>query len=815
MKAVKTKLTALFMTLVMATGLFAACAPQADPENPGQNPGQNPSGPSEEMHVTQLIITSPPAKTEYKAGQLFDSSGMRLTAKWSHGVDEELSPGECVQTPDGPLAAGTTEIKFTYEGASCTQPIKVSEVEITGVTFDFSAIAPIQSLGALDLTVITVKAKYADNTEEEVLSGQYEMYEGEEKIEDPAYYDVTEGEHEITVKYDKYSDSFKFTGLEGYSVSLDDVYAGDEVGKKIEEKANFLERPSTDAGNFNHQSGDAGNYLGEVGSGAVMRFHIYSELETQAELIMNIASCRLLEGNWDSPKKMGEVQFNKAFDINVIEVDPETGMPKLTDGNETKTPIEMADNVILPGSVSKTGDKAILENCVEVSFGEITLKEGYNIIEVAVKDCEEYRDNENKVRTGNIFGFRVQLLKSDEHEHRLLKQDGKAATCSHYGYEEYYICSVCGRMFSDSDAQERIFNPIIINIDPEAHAWDREHADCTHEQVCTECGEIGEAKTAHDFGGQNICTYEGELECTMCHQTFRGGHITTWDHGTLKCVQCQKELAYKIQAEDTDTVKYVKPDGSAMGPATEYNTPAIPGNDASRVSKGAEGSHIASLESSQGWQGVTMTIPVTASEAGTYLFIIRAQANGSDGGSTPQTLSESLSYCVNPEGDSPVYTPAGGKAVAASPTGGWSEMYRWGLTVIAEVELKAGENKVVLKFNDDAERGPNIDYFMFEMKDEVRHPDAEIVITRDEGNVFAQGGGIEQDVLLPGVFVRIKVPDDKIEEFGAIYYDAEITAEMCNAAGFDTSAAGERSVEFTVKMFDREYKATFKYVVKE
>lgn len=802
MKTKKTKVIALLLALVMTAVLFASCV-----ETPSENTFIPPV--DETPYVTELLISSPPIKTEYKAGQLFETAGMRLVAKWSHGVDEDLSPEECKQDPTGPLTAGTTEIMFIYEGVSCKQSITVSSVVITDVTFDFSSIGSIQLLGAIDLTDISVKAKYEDGSEDEITSGQYEMYEDEIKIEDPAYYNVTQGSHTITVKYGEYSDSFTFTALYGYNVSLNKIYTPEEATIQMSEKNSFLEKPEN-GGDYYLISGNQGMYIGEVGRGSVMRFHIYSEFETQAELVMNIASCRLLEGSWGAPKKMGEVQFNKVFDISVVEVDATTGMPELEDGNEIKTPIVMADDVILPASVSKSGDTKILENYVEISFGEITLVEGYNIIEVAVKDCEEYTDHENKVRSGNIAGFRVQALNNDEHEHMLIKQNGKTATCMHYGNEEYYRCSVCGRMFSDENAQTRIFNPILININPDAHVWDRDHADCMNDQVCTECGEIGETRTAHDFGGKDLCSYDGELECAVCHNTFIGGHVTVWDNGTLKCVQCNKELAYKIQAEDTDTVQYRNSDGTVKVPFTEETTDIGTG----AVSKGAEGSHISSIESSQGWKGATMTIPVTVDTSGRFLFVIRAQANGSDGGSTAQTLSDSLSYCVNPEGDNPVYTPAGGKAVASSPTGGWKNMYRWGLTVIAEVKLNAGTNIVVLKFNEDGERAPNIDYFMFEKKGEISRPENEVITTRADGNEFVQGEGIEQDKLLTGVFMRIEVPTDYVAEFGATYYDAEITKEMCDAAGFDTSATGKYSVEFIVTMFGKEYKATFDYVVK-
>ena len=76
-----------------------------------------------------------------------------------------------------------------------------------------------------------------------------------------------------------------------------------------------------------------------------------------------------------------------------------------------------------------------------------------------VKDCDEYKIKDNpeyglggddKVRAGNIRGFRVLALNSDEHEHVLVKTDAVAPTCSSYGGEAFYRCTVCARTFSDA-----------------------------------------------------------------------------------------------------------------------------------------------------------------------------------------------------------------------------------------------------------------------------------------------------------------------------------------------------------------------------
>ena len=161
----KTKFVAAIFAAVMAAILFVSCGPNKKP-NEGEGTFTPPV--DEDPYVTELSVVSAPTKTSYKAGQLFDSAGMKLLAKWSDGEDEDLSPNECKKSPTGPLEAGTTEIVFTYEGVSCTQSITVTARELANVTFDTSAVKENYSAGAIDLTVIKVEASYDDGTTETI-----------------------------------------------------------------------------------------------------------------------------------------------------------------------------------------------------------------------------------------------------------------------------------------------------------------------------------------------------------------------------------------------------------------------------------------------------------------------------------------------------------------------------------------------------------------------------------------------------------------------------------------------------------------------
>ena len=64
--------------------------------------------------------------------------------------------------------------------------------------------------------------------------------------------------------------------------------------------------------------------------------------------------------------------------------------------------------------------------------------------------------------------------------HKLSNIAGKPATCEADGYEAYYKCSVCNKMFSDKSGQNQIEKPVVIS--KTGHEWDSgsvtKKADC-------------------------------------------------------------------------------------------------------------------------------------------------------------------------------------------------------------------------------------------------------------------------------------------------------------------------------------------------
>jgi len=68
--------------------------------------------------------------------------------------------------------------------------------------------------------------------------------------------------------------------------------------------------------------------------------------------------------------------------------------------------------------------------------------------------------------------------------HTLIKKDGKAATCTEDGYEEYYFCTRCNKLFSDREGTKEISEPVVIKA--LGHDWD--DGTVTKAATCEDAG---------------------------------------------------------------------------------------------------------------------------------------------------------------------------------------------------------------------------------------------------------------------------------------------------------------------------------------
>lgn len=95
------------------------------------------------IYVVQIDVITPPNKTEYFTGEVFDPAGMVVEATYSNGA-KLVATGYAVE-PSGPLSDGMTSVTIRYtEGGrsvTTTQAVTVTaaSVHIYGVTWDGSS----------------------------------------------------------------------------------------------------------------------------------------------------------------------------------------------------------------------------------------------------------------------------------------------------------------------------------------------------------------------------------------------------------------------------------------------------------------------------------------------------------------------------------------------------------------------------------------------------------------------------------------------------------------------------------------------------
>lgn len=85
----------------------------------------------ETVTLSDIEITDAPTKTKYTAGEKFDKTGMKVTAKYSDGSSKEIEG--YTYSPAGELKTSDKEIKISYTEGSITKTAKVVITVASGV----------------------------------------------------------------------------------------------------------------------------------------------------------------------------------------------------------------------------------------------------------------------------------------------------------------------------------------------------------------------------------------------------------------------------------------------------------------------------------------------------------------------------------------------------------------------------------------------------------------------------------------------------------------------------------------------------------
>lgn len=126
--------------------------------------------------------------------------------------------------------------------------------------------------------------------------------------------------------------------------------------------------------------------------------------------------------------------------------------------------------------------------------------------------------------------------KNANHQHTLVAVSAVSATCTEDGIVAHYLCSDCGKTFSDENGNTPITDTIISAL---GHTGG--NATCAQKAICERCSnEYGEL-SEHNYGDliettAPTCTKVGEktAECSVCGDIKREevvalGHIGEWE----------------------------------------------------------------------------------------------------------------------------------------------------------------------------------------------------------------------------------------------------------------------------------------------
>lgn len=146
--------------------------------------------------VEKLKGISAPTKTKYKVGEALDLSGVKFKAIYNDGEEKEIETGYTSSIPNGTIldTIGYNPIILEYEGKTITALVFVGEIAIESISINTGPDKVVYQVGEqLDLTGLSIKAKYENGEEDIIKSGFETTPEDGEELN-------IKGQKEVTVK---------------------------------------------------------------------------------------------------------------------------------------------------------------------------------------------------------------------------------------------------------------------------------------------------------------------------------------------------------------------------------------------------------------------------------------------------------------------------------------------------------------------------------------------------------------------------------------------------------------------------------------
>ncbi len=423
---------------------------------------------NEDPYVTSLEVVSKAKKNNYIVGESFDTTGLKLVAKWSDNIDDELYDGEYTIFPKQ-FSKGDKNVTFTYEGCSLNYSVEVismDDIKINKLCVDDSLIEKNGQTRYVNFKEkLKVEVTNLDGSIE--ILNNYIIKDNNEIITDANYF-IGAGEHNITIEYgDK---NYEFMMFGNYSLieaeienNENEFFYTDLIGNGVMNSSGKEDTPRIS----NIETASNNTYMGEIAYGRGLIFNFYSNKNMRANLMLNASSAYTLavgvnedgSSSW-APTKAGDIYLDETFSCEI---------------NDKKTTLSHEKLEGMEWTLDKKGSYSIFANWKLVNLGEFNIEQGFNTVKLI---CIASNDEKNNAKLANVDYLKVNFI-DDNHIHKLNKIEGKEPTCTTDGMSTYYSC-VCGKMFLDEQCKNEITSLPIISMLGHNLTWENEIGTCVN-----------------------------------------------------------------------------------------------------------------------------------------------------------------------------------------------------------------------------------------------------------------------------------------------------------------------------------------------
>ncbi|MBQ9265499.1 MAG: bacterial Ig-like domain-containing protein [Bacilli bacterium] len=162
--------------------------------------------------IVSISIKTPPTKTTYKVGEVFDPTGVVIESTWKDGQKKIVS-GYTWDKHD-PLTLQDKVITFTYQNFTCTLDITVREVAVKGIIIKEQPYKLEYKINQkFDPTGLVVHAVYEDESTLEVKD--YTIVDADRELK--------ESDKEMIVRYKTFEAKISITVTDPVDVVIDDL----------------------------------------------------------------------------------------------------------------------------------------------------------------------------------------------------------------------------------------------------------------------------------------------------------------------------------------------------------------------------------------------------------------------------------------------------------------------------------------------------------------------------------------------------------------------------------------------------------------